>query len=84
MDAIQIEVVSIGGRLVGRTESDRFNLAVLGLSDLIDDGRNQASLKKARRALAKAFGSAFILTKSRFHTVEMPTPIERAALGMAA
>jgi hypothetical protein len=81
MDSIAIEVVAVGGKLIGRTASDRFNLWSLGLTDLVDDGRNGASLKRTRRAIAKEFGSAFTLTKSRASAIALPSPIEVEALG---
>jgi hypothetical protein len=81
MDSIAIEVVSVGGKLIGRTASDRFNLWALGLTDLVDDGRNGASLKKARRVLSREFGTAFTLSKSRSRSVALPSPIEVEALG---
>jgi hypothetical protein len=82
MGGITIELVSVGGKLVGRTSSCRWNLAMLGLTDLEDDGRSGASLKRARRAIAKEFGAdAFTLTKSRARSISLPSPIEVHALG---
>jgi hypothetical protein len=75
-----IELVAIGGKLVGRTASDRFNLWQLGLTDLVD-GRNGAALKRARRLLAKSFGDDFKLVKSRARSISLPTPMEVDALG---
>jgi hypothetical protein len=83
MDSIAIEVVAVGGKLVGRTASDRFNLWSLGLTDLVDDGRNGATLKRARRELSRAFGTAFTLSKSRARSLSLPTPREVEALGYA-
>ncbi len=81
---ITIELVSVGGKLVGRTLSCRWNLAMLGLHDLVDDGRSGASLKRARRAIAKEFGAdAFTLSKSRSKAIALPSPIEVHALGHA-
>ncbi len=81
---ITIELVSVGGKLVGLTLSCRWNLAMLGLTDLVDDGRNGASLKRARRAIAKEFGAdAFTLTKSRARSVSLPSPREVEALGQS-
>jgi hypothetical protein len=82
VDTIGIELVSVGGRLVGRTASDRFNLAVLGLSDLIDDGRSGAGLKRARRMIAREWGGCFTLAKVRAHTIALPTVAEVDALGV--
>jgi hypothetical protein len=57
---------------------------MLGLDDLVDDGRNGSSLKRARRAIAKEFGAdAFTLTKSRAHAISLPTSAECDALGGA-
>ena len=79
---IAIELVSVGGKLVGRTSSCRWNLAMLGLTDLVDDGRNGASLKRARRVLSREFGAdAFKLVKSRAHAIALPTSAEIEALG---
>ena len=83
MQAIAIELVSINGRLEGRTASDRWNLTALGLDGLIDDGRNGASLKRARRMIAKEWGGAFTLAKSRAKTVSLPSSAEFASLGSA-
>ncbi len=81
---ISIELVSDGnGRLVGRTASCRWNLAMLGFDDLEDDGRSQASLKRARRVISKEFGpDAFTLSKSRAKTLSLPSSAEMDALGM--
>ncbi len=80
---IAIELVSVGGKLVGRTASCRWNLAMLGLTDLVDDGRSGASLKRVRRQLLREFGTAFTLSKSRARAraVALPSPIEVEALG---
>jgi hypothetical protein len=83
MDIIAIEVVAVGGRLVGRTASDRFNLRMLGLDDMADDGRNGAALKRTRRQLTREFGAAFTLSKSRARAIALPTPGEVEALGQA-
>ncbi len=83
MDIIAIEVVAVGGRLVGRTASDRFNLRMLGLDDMADDGRNGAALKRARRVLSREWGGAFTLTKSRSRAISLPTSAEVDALGGA-
>jgi hypothetical protein len=80
---ITIELVSVGGKLVGKTASCRWNLAMLGLTDLVDDGRNGATLKRARRELSRAFGTAFTLSKSRARAIALPTPREVEALGYA-
>jgi hypothetical protein len=80
---ITIELVSVGGKLVGRTGSDRFNLWSLGLTDLVDDGRSQACLKRVRRAIEKVYGDDFKLVKSRARAISLPTPVEVAALGGA-
>jgi hypothetical protein len=81
---IAIEVVAVGGKLVGRTASCRWNLAMLGLTDLEDDGRNGAALKRARRVLSREFGAdAFKLVKSRAHAIALPTTVEIEALGGA-
>ena len=47
-----IELVRVGGRLIGRTVSDRWNLAVYGLDALRDD-RNQSGVKRLRRLAAR-------------------------------
>jgi hypothetical protein len=83
MDCIAIEVVAVGGKLVGRTASDRFNLWSLGLTDLVDDGRNGASLKRARRTIEKVYGDDFKLVKSRSRAIALPSPAEVDALGGA-
>jgi hypothetical protein len=83
VDSIKIELVSVGGKLIGRTASDRFNLAVLGLDDLDDDGRNGAGLKRARRMIVREWGVAFTLSKSRVKTIALATPTEVDALGVA-
>jgi hypothetical protein len=80
---ITIELVSVGGKLVGRTSSCRWNLAMLGLTDLEDDGRSQASLKRARRVLSREYGAAFTLSKSRARAITLPTSAECDALGVA-
>ncbi len=81
MGGITIELVAVGGKLVGRTASCRWNLAMLGLTDLEDDGRSQASLKKARRVIAREWGGAFTLSKARAKTISLPTSAEVEALG---
>jgi hypothetical protein len=78
---IAIELVSVGGKLVGRTSSCRWNLAMLGLTDLEDDGRSQASMKRARRMLSKEWGGAFTLSKARAKTISLPSSAEVEALG---
>jgi hypothetical protein len=84
MDRITIELVAVGGKLVGKTASCRWNLRMLGLDDLVDDGRNGASLKRARRAIAKEFGAdAFNLVKSRSRAIALPSLVEVDALGVA-
>jgi hypothetical protein len=83
MGGITIELVSVGGKLVGRTASCRFNLRMLGLDDMADDGRNGAALKKARRVLSKEWGGAFTLSKSRARSIALPTSAECDALGVA-
>jgi hypothetical protein len=81
---ITIELVSVGGKLVGKTASCRWNLAVLGFTDMDDDGRSGAGLKRARRMLNKQFGAdAFVLIKSRSRTIAMPRSAEIEALGGA-
>ncbi len=80
---ITIDLVSVGGKLVGRTSSCRWNLAMLGLTDLEDDGRSQASLKRARRMLSREWGGAFTLSKARAKTISLPTSAEVDALGVA-
>ena len=82
MGSIAIELVSVGGKLVGRTASCRWNLAMLGLVDLVDDGRNGASLKRARRELSREWGGAFTLSKSRAHAISLPTSAEVESLGV--
>ncbi len=79
---ITIELVAVGGKLVGRTASCRFNLRMLGLDDMADDGRNGAALKKARRVLSKEWGGAFTLSKSRARSLSLPTSAEVEALGV--
>ncbi len=82
MDTIEIELVSVNGKLEGKTASCRWNLAMLGLTDLVDDGRNGAALKRARRQLQREFGAdAFKLVKSRARSVSLPTTVEVEALG---
>ncbi len=81
MDSITIELVSVGGMLVGRTASMRWTLASLGLGPIVDDGRNGASLKRARRLLSKLYGEDFKLVKSRARSISLPTPMEVEALG---
>ncbi len=81
MGGITIELVSVGGKLVGRTASCRFNLRMLGLDDMADDGRNGASLKRARRVLSREWGGAFTLSKARAKTISLPTSAEVEALG---
>jgi hypothetical protein len=83
MDRITIELVSVGGKLVGVSASDRWNLRMLGLHDLVDDGRNGAALKRARRMLSREFGAAFKLSKSRATALALPTSAEIDALGVA-
>jgi hypothetical protein len=79
---ITIELVSVNGKLTGKTASCRWNLAMLGLTDMDDDGRNGAALKRARRVIAKEFGAdAFTLVKSRSRAIAMPTALEIEALG---
>ncbi len=83
MGGITIELVSVGGKLVGRTASCRFNLRMLGLDDMADDGRNGAALKRARRQLEREFGAdAFKLVKSRARSIALPTSAEVEALGV--
>jgi hypothetical protein len=84
VDYIRIELVSVDGMLIGRTASDRWNLSVLGLGDLEDDGRSGASLKRARRRLAKMFGDAFTLGKVRGNAIVPPSLAEISALGEVA
>ncbi len=79
---ITIELVSVGGKLVGKTASCRWNMAMLGLTDLADDGRNGAALKRARRVLSREWGGAFTLTKSRSHAISLPTSAEVESLGV--
>jgi len=84
MNGIVIELVSDGrGRLVGKTASCRWNLAMLGLTDMADDGRNGASLKRARRMIAREWGDAFTLTKVRAGSISLPSAIEVRALGVS-
>jgi hypothetical protein len=80
---ITIELVSVGGKLVGKTASCRWNLAMLGLTDLVDDGRNGAALKRARRVLSREWGGAFTLSKSRARSISLATTAEVDALGGA-
>jgi hypothetical protein len=80
---MMIELVSVGGKLVGRTASDRWNLATLGLSNIIDDGRSQAGLKRARRMIAREWGGAFTLSKVRTGAIALPSHMEIEALGVA-
>ena len=49
---IRIELVRVGDRLVGRTVSCRWNLRRLGIASVAYD-RNQADVKRLRRALAR-------------------------------
>ena len=51
---IKIEFTLVAGRLVGRTESDRWNLATFGIVSIPYDGRNQAALKRFRRRFASS------------------------------
>lgn len=83
MNTITIELVAVNGRLIGKTASCRWNLAMLGLDNLIDDGRSQASIKRARRVITREWGGAFILTKSRAKSVCLPTSRETESLGFA-
>ncbi len=82
MDSIRIELVAVNGKLVGKTASCRWNLAMLGLTDLEDDGRSQASLKRARRMLSREWGGSFTLTKSRARAISLPTSAEVESLGV--
>lgn len=75
MNAIKIEVVNINGRLVGRTFSDRWNLAQLGYTHL-DWSRNQTAMKKFRRE----FGHEFTITTVKGSLAGI-TSIERDAFG---
>ena len=47
---ITIKLVRVGNMLVGQTVSDRWNLMQMGLAGGIAWDRNQAGIKKARRA----------------------------------
>lgn len=51
---IKIQLVRVNGRLVGRTFSDRWNLAQLGYDSMKGD-RNQSELKKFRRFYGSDF-----------------------------
>ncbi len=83
MNGITIELVNDGnGRLVGKTASCRWNLAMLGLTDILDDGRSQASLKRARRLIGREWGGAFTLAKVR-GAISLPTLAETVALGVS-
>ena len=59
---ITIRLVLVNGRLVGKTFSDRWNLAQLGYLSMRSD-RNQSELKKFRRF----YGSDFKVTVVKGH-----------------
>jgi hypothetical protein len=67
---IRIELV----KLVGRTVSDRWNLATLGLATLAND-RNQTAIKRARRANPEF---TFVVVRSAT-LATLPTLTEQAA-----
>lgn len=77
MDSITIELVRVGDKLVGRTVSDRWNLAAFGVGTIPAD-RNQSGVKRLRRLAGVGF-------KVRVMRGESPTWAategEAAALG---
>jgi hypothetical protein len=63
---IEIQLVMVDGKLVGRDASSRWNLLVLFGKHTIYADRNQAGLKAARRRLAKlGMGDDFRLVQCR-------------------
>jgi hypothetical protein len=75
---IGIKLVRVGGVLVGKTASDRWNMLQLGLGHAITADRNQAAIKRLRRE----WGSDFTFTvSSREMPVWSATPAEIDALG---
>jgi hypothetical protein len=85
MDCITITLVQTeDGRLCGRTESDRWNLATLLPGVTMWADRNGIATKRLRRMLAKQYGTAFKLTIGRGcvrDIVEQPSRAEVDALG---
>jgi hypothetical protein len=75
---MNIELVRVGDRLIGRTVSDRFSLKTFGL-DSISGDRNQRALKAIRRKLGK-LGFTLTVVRNAAPTWTA-TPDEAAALG---
>lgn len=73
-EPVRIELVRENGRLVGRTESDRWNLMTLGYEFV--DSRNQADIKKARRE----WGNEFTFSVAYGATRESATETEIQAI----
>jgi hypothetical protein len=75
---MNIELVRVGDRLIGRTVSDRFSLKTFGI-DSIQHDRNQTVVKRLRTRLAKL---GFTLTVVRRGSVQWAaTESEAKALG---
>jgi len=77
---IRIELVRVGNRLIGRTVSDRWNLATLGCKSLAYD-RNQTGVKRLRR-LATRLGLAICVVRGS-NAAWMPSSVESAAFSGA-
>jgi len=73
-DSIKIRVVSVNGRLIGQSASDRWNLMSLGMSLL---GSDDTSVRRAV-AVARAMGFRLVGTRRLFADV---TTTEWDALG---
>jgi hypothetical protein len=75
---IRITLIRVGGTLIGKTASDRWNLLALGVDYVITDDRNQAIVKRLRRE----FGVDFTFTVARNDSVAWhASDAEHAALG---
>jgi len=77
---LEIELVRVGNRLIGRTVSDRWNLATLGC-DFIAYDRNQTGVKRLRR-LATRLGLALSVVRDG-NAIWVPSPAESAAFSWA-
>jgi len=78
---LKINVVLINGRLVGKTVSDRWNLATIGYNNGHDPIKGKAISQAECRRLASACGCSIVLHRAHQTIVPNASKLERASLG---
>lgn len=78
---LKINCVLINGKLVGKTVSDRWNLASIGYNNGHDPIQDKPISQAAARRLANALDCQIVLHKANQSITPKPNRIERESLG---